>query len=303
MKDIIKIATRKSPLALAQAALVESIICKNIKTRLMPMTSSGDTMNAADFKNHGGKGLFLKELELSLLNREADIAVHSLKDVPAVLDDSFEVITIGGRENPSDVLLSRKYNNIKELPLDAKIGTSSPRRISMLRNISEDYNIVSIRGNIQTRLKKMDDEKMDGIILAAAGLTRMSLDKNITEYIPRDIFVPSAGQGVICIEYLKDNYLIKKLIEKYCLKDIERCAAEERQFVRTIGGDCMSPIGAHAYIKNKILHLQGYVGSINAKKYIKSKIEGGIESVGIGNKLANIFIKQGAHEILRERSK
>ena len=205
MNNIIRIATRNSPLALMQAKMVEAILKKDAEVNIKPMTSSGDKVSDKVFKEHGGKGLFLKELEESLLNQETDIAVHSLKDVPAKISNKFDIITILNRENPSDALVSEKYKSVYDLPKNAIIGTSSPRRTSMLRNISNSSKIINLRGNIQTRLKKMKEEKMDGIILAAAGLHRLSMKDKISQYIETDEFVPSAGQGILCIEYLKTN--------------------------------------------------------------------------------------------------
>ena len=251
MENIIRIATRNSPLALEQAKMVSALLSKDNNVEIIPMVSSGDRVTSEEFKVHGGKGLFLKELEESLLRGDTDIAVHSLKDVPADLGKKFSIMTISTRENPCDAFISKNYKKLKDLPRNATIGTSSPRRIAMLKNISKNFKIIEIRGNIQTRLKKMSEQNIDGIILAAAGLHRMKLEKNIVEYIPTDNFIPSAGQGILCIEYLKKNKKVEKLLNKYNAVDVEKCATEERNFVREIGGDCMSPIGAYAVIKNE----------------------------------------------------
>ena len=300
MKNIIRIATRNSPLALEQARMVSSMLSKHNKVEIVAMVSSGDKVSPKEFKIHGGKGLFLKELEESLLRGDTDIAVHSLKDVPVVLENKFSIITISNREDPSDAFISKKYKTINNLPADATIGTSSPRRIAMLRNISNDFKIVEIRGNIQTRLKKMEEQKIDGIILAAAGLHRMSLKQNISEYIPIERFIPSAGQGILCIEYLKENKYIENILKKYKINTVEKCSIEERNFVREIGGDCMSPIGAHAVIKNTRMKIDAYVSSLDGSKHIKSSyvIDLKKDSESVGSYMAKLFIKQGAKKLL-----
>ena len=305
MENIIRIATRNSPLALEQAKMVSALLSKDNNVEIIPMVSSGDKVTSEEFKVHGGKGLFLKELEESLLRGDTDIAVHSLKDVPADLGKKFSIMTISTRENPCDAFISKNYKKLKDLPRNATIGTSSPRRIAMLKNISKNFKIIEIRGNIQTRLKKMSEQNIDGIILAAAGLHRMKLEKYIAEYIPIDSFIPSAGQGILCIEYLKKNKKIEKLLNKYNSVDVEKCATEERNFVREIGGDCMSPIGAYAVIKNEKMKIDAYVSGLDGNKHIKSSYIVDIKkSVGhAGSYMAKIFIKQGAKKLLRIEKK
>lgn len=305
MNNIIKIATRNSPLALEQAEIVRDLLSKHNRVEIVSMSSSGDKVSNKEFKTHGGKGLFLKELEESLLLGDTDIAVHSLKDVPADLDKKFSVITISKRENPHDALVSKKYKSLASLPKNAIIGTSSPRRIAMLKNISKDFKIVEIRGNIQTRLKKMNEQKMDGIILAAAGLHRLSMKNYISQYIPTNKFIPSAGQGVLCIEYLKKNKVIEGILKKYKVMDVEECAKEERSFIRKIGGDCMSPIGVHAVIKKHVMRIEAYISDINGNNHIQSSYvvdsKKSIDHAGIH--MAEIFIKQGAKKLLQNGEK
>ena len=301
MNEIIRIATRNSPLALRQANIVKDILKDSVKCELIPMTSSGDSVTSKEFKKLGGKGLFLKELERSLLSGDTDIAVHSLKDVPFILNNEFEITTISTREVPMDAFISNKYHSIYDLPKNATIATSSPRRIAVLKNISSDFEIVEIRGNIQTRLKKLKEEDYDGIILAAAGLHRMSIQKQITEYLSIKQSVPAAGQGILCIEYLKKNLYIKKMLKKYKNHDVDRCATEERNFIGMIDGNCMSPIGAHATIQEEKINLTGFVASKDGKDFIKTTCEASVkEGVGIGENLGNIFIKQGAKKLLNK---
>ena len=300
MEDIIRIATRNSPLALIQAKKVEAILKQDAKIKLKPMTSSGDKVPDKIFKQHGGKGLFIKELEESLLKKEADIAVHSLKDVPAEINHKFDIATISNRESPCDALVSERYKSICDLPKNATIGTSSPRRTAMLKNISNDFKIINLRGNIQTRLKKMKEKKMDGIILAAAGLHRLSMQDKIKQYIDTDQFVPSAGQGILCVEYLKTNKLIKKILKKYNNDVVERCAKEERDFIKQIGGNCMSPIGVYASIMNQKINVKAFVSSLDGQKHIMAAYGCGTnENIDIGKHLAKIFISQGARKLLK----
>ena len=299
MKNIIKLATRNSPLALKQADMVKQLMSKNFDIKIIPMTSSGDTVSQKAFKQHGGKGLFLKELEESLLSKKCDIAVHSLKDVPATLNKKFKIVSISKREDSADALVSENYNCIEELPKNAVIGTSSPRRISMLKKYSRDFKIVEIRGNIQTRLKKMKDENIDGIILAAAGLHRMGLKDKIKQYLPLENFIPSAGQGILCIEYLESNHVIEKILSKHAIKKVQACADIERNFIKSLNGDCMSPIGVHARYKNDKIEVCAYVSDIDGQNNIRTKYEDASEEdVNAGEKLAQIFIQQGARKLL-----
>ena len=299
MKNIIRLATRNSPLALKQANMVKQLMSKSCEIKIVPMTSSGDTVSKKIFKQHGGKGLFLKELEESLISKKCDIAVHSLKDVPAILNKKFKIVSISEREDSADALVSEKFKSIHELPKNAVVGTSSPRRISMLKKYSSDFKIVEIRGNIQTRLKKMKEEKIDAIILAAAGLHRMGLKDKIKQYLPLDDFIPSAGQGILCIEYLESNYEIEKILTMHTIKKVQTCAEIERSFIKTLDGDCMSPIGVHARFKNGKLEVCAYVSDIDGKNNIRTKYEDkSDEDINAGIKLADIFIQQGARKLL-----
>jgi len=299
MKKIIKLATRNSPLALKQADMVKQIMSKSCEIKIVPMTSSGDTVSKNVFKQHGGKGLFLKELEESLLSKKCDIAVHSLKDVPATLNNKFRIVSISEREDSADALISENFNCIDELPKNAIIGTSSPRRISMLKKYSSNFKIVEIRGNIQTRLKKMKDQKIDAIILAAAGLHRMGLKDRIKQYLPLDDFIPSAGQGILCIEYLESNYEIERILAKHTIEKVQICAEIERSFIKALDGDCMSPIGVHAKFKKGVIEVCAFVSDIDGKNNIRTKYKNTSDKhVNTGVKLADIFIKQGARKLL-----
>ncbi len=301
MKNIIRIATRKSPLALKQANIVRNLLQPVIDCEIIAMTSSGDTLPNKKFKQHGGKGLFLKELEESLIMDQSDIAVHSLKDVPAIVEERFRIVSVSNRENPADVFISDKYKSIHDMPTNSKIGTSSPRRIAMLRNISSNFSIVELRGNIQTRLKKMRTSNIDGIVLAAAGLHRMGLENEIKEYLPVDSFTPSAGQGILCIEHLKDNKKIERIVKRFTDHDVQKCAEIEREFVKYMDGDCMSPIGVHAAVIDNRIDVRAFVSSRDGVKNIRSKYVSEIPTKDKpGRLLAEAFIKQGAKKLLKE---
>ena len=303
MQDTIKIATRKSPLALAQCNLVLEMLknkTSNLMIELIPTITSGDRVDKDAFKANGGKGLFVKELENSLLERKADIAVHSLKDVPAALDSRFDIMPVLDRECPQDIMISNKYDSLDDVPENAKIGTSSPRRMALLRGISPKFEIVEIRGNIGTRLKKLEEGECDALILAAAGLHRLNLRKKITQYISERKFIPSAGQGVLCVEYLKKNSKIKNLLASLTNHELNICVTQEREFVKTISGDCNSPIGIISEIDKDKLILNGYVSDSNGYSFIKSKYECKLRnSDKAGRIFGKIFIEQGAKRLLK----
>lgn len=302
MTDNIKLATRKSPLALMQANMVkkhleESKVFNEVE--LVSMSTSGDTVDDQTFKKEGGKGLFLKELESALLKGEVDIAVHSMKDVPARLDPRFAVSSIMKREDARDVFVSNKYKTLTEIKAGV-VGSSSPRRQAMIKHIYNGIESVEIRGNIQTRLRKLDKEKMDGIILAKAGLKRMNMENIISEDLDVNEFVPSPGQGILCIECLARNAIVIKKINKVVHENTEICGLAERIFSQNMNGDCLSPIGAYAEIEHGVLTLIGYVASIDGTKFIKNKISGNKHEYSVlAEKLSNIFIKMGSKRMLK----
>tara|TARA_Y100000768_G_scaffold329783_1_gene268212 strand:+ start:248 stop:1159 length:912 start_codon:yes stop_codon:yes gene_type:complete len=302
MTKNIKLATRKSPLAIKQANMVKKHLTdKSIFERIeiVPMSTSGDTVDAETFKKEGGKGLFLKELEKLLLESKADIAVHSMKDVPALLDDKFQVISIMKREDPRDVFISEKFKCLNDVT-NGTIGSSSPRRQSIIKSKNKNINTIAIRGNIQTRIKKMHQDTIDGIILAKAGLNRMGMNDLITEELSLDEFVPSPGQGILCIEYLSNNETVKKKLEKIVHNNTEICSIAERHFAAKMGGNCLSPIGAYAEISNGKLTITGYVASLDGEKYIRNKITGNEKDyINLANKLSKVFIDMGSKKLLR----
>ncbi len=302
MQGNIKLATRKSPLALRQANLVKNnLLGNNIfsNVEIVAMSTSGDNVDQETFKKNGGKGLFLKELENALIRGEADIAVHSMKDVPAKLDENFLITSIMKREDPRDVFISNSHKSIAQIS-SGTIGSSSPRRQAMIKHFVGNIDVIELRGNINTRLEKLQDSKIDGIILAKAGLQRMEMGNLITEELNIDTFVPSPGQGVLCVECLNKNKKIIQKIKKLVHKNTEICARAERIFAAELDGDCLSPIGAYAEVKENIISITGFVASLDGTRYIKNKIEGKKEDyINLSSKLSKIFLKMGSRGMLK----
>ena len=302
MQDDIKLATRESPLALRQANIVKDYLLDNNifdKIDIVAMSTSGDRADNETFKRNGGKGLFLKELENALIQGKAHIAVHSMKDVPARVDDNFLISSIMEREDPRDVFISNSYKSIEEIS-NGTIGSSSPRRQAMIKSLGKDIDVVEMRGNIDTRLKKLKNSNVDGIILAKAGLHRMRMDSLITQNLSLEAFVPSPGQGVLCIECLSEHSDIMRRIKKIVHLNTEICVSAERIFAAQMEGDCMSPIGAYANIEKDLISITGFVASLDGAKYIKNKIEGNKSNYkDLSTRLSDLFIKMGSKGILK----
>ena len=302
MQGNIKLATRKSPLALRQANLVKNNLLDNnifSNVEIVAMSTSGDNVDQETFKKNGGKGLFLKELENALIRGEADIAVHSMKDVPAKLDENFLITSIMKREDPRDVFISNSHKSIAQIS-SGTIGSSSPRRQAMIKHFVGNIDVIELRGNINTRLKKLQDSKIDGIVLAKAGLQRMGMGNLITEELNIDTFVPSPGQGILCVECLNKNKNIIQKIKKLVHQNTEICATAERVFAAELDGNCLSPIGAYAEVKGNNISITGFVASLDGSKYIKNKIEGKKEDyVNLSRKLSKIFHKMGSRGMLK----
>ena len=302
MPKIIRIATRKSPLALWQANKVGELIHaidSSINIELVKITTSGDKILDKPLYDIGGKSLFLKELEHSLLNQDCDIAVHSMKDMPAKIHEELVIAAILEREDSRDILISKKYDAFKNFSKNASIGTSSVRRICNLKYDYQDINILDIRGNIDTRINKVLNNEIDGIILAAAGVKRLGLTKHITEYLNEKIWVPAIGQGAIGIESRKDNNLINKLIEKLNHKNTSLCVKSEREISKFFEASCSSPIAANAIIKDQKITITSMIGSLDGNKKIYNEESGPIDKFKeIGIKVAMGLEKKGARKLL-----
>lgn len=286
------IATRKSKLAQIQADKVIDLIKEksNIDSKKLLVVTEGDRRLDVTLDKIVGKGLFVKEIEYALLNKEAHAAVHSMKDVPFMLPEGFEIVAIPEREDIRDAFISKDNIPFEELKSGAVIGTSSIRRATMLKSIRSDLNIVPIRGNVQTRLEKMKNENMDGIILAAAGLKRLGLESIISDYFDPKIFLPAIGQGALGIEALKNgeyNSYLKKLDNK----EVRMAVEAERSFMKELNGGCHSVIGIYSEIKNNDLYLLG-VFDIGNRNIVKKDIVGDISNYKeLGVKLAEKIMK------------
>lgn len=285
------IATRKSKLAQVQADKVIELIKEknNINAKKLLVVTEGDKRLDVTLDKIGGKGLFVKEIEYALLNKEAHAAVHSMKDVPFELSEDFELVAIPERDDIRDVFVSSNGIHFQDLKEGAIIGTSSIRRAAMLKKLRRDLNIVPIRGNVQTRLDKMKKENMDGIILAAAGIKRLGLEDIITDYFDPKEFLPAIGQGALGIEALKNgeyNNYLKKLDNK----EVRRAVEAERSFMKKLNGGCHSVIGVYSEIKNDDLYMIGTfdVGGKIIKKDILGKKS---ENIELGFKLAQKILE------------
>ena len=302
MPKIIKIATRKSPLALWQARRVRELLKSmdsSLIIQLVKITTEGDKILDKPLYDIGGKSLFLKELEQSLLNEECDIAVHSMKDMPAILHDDLRISAMLEREDARDILISRKYNTLSEFNIDDSIGTSSVRRISNLKHDYPGIKIFDMRGNVDTRVRKVLNNEVDGIILAAAGVKRLGLEKHISSYMEINNWIPAIGQGAIGIETKKNNTEINNLIHKLDHKETSICVDVERQVSQFFEASCNTPIAANAIIKNNNVKILSMIGSLDGKNKIYHEENGEIKDYKkIGLDAAKGLERKGARELL-----
>lgn len=307
INNTIRIATRKSALALWQAHFVESQLnhhFPNINVELVPMSTQGDRILDTPLAKIGGKGLFIKELEVAMQNDQADLAVHSMKDVPVEFPAGFGLHCICERENPLDAFVSNQFNSLSGLPNGAIVGTSSLRRQAQLRALRPDLVIKDLRGNVNTRLNKLDEGMYDAIILAAAGLIRLDMHARITELIQPEVSLPAVGQGAVGIECRNDDTkLIAMLARLNHAETALRVKAERAMNARLMGG-CQVPIGSFAEYNNKQLKLKALVASPDGTQMIKAHAQISCANTDIddaeqlGRKVADQLIDQGANEIL-----
>lgn len=290
MKNLI-IATRKSKLAQVQTEIVMKKLKEkcSIDSEKLLIVTEGDRKLDISLNKIGGKGLFVKDIELALLNNSAQAAVHSMKDVPHELPEEFEIAAVTEREDIRDVFISRKEILFKELKFGAKIGTSSLRRAIELKEIRSDIEIVPIRGNVQTRLAKMEEQKLDGIILAAAGLKRLNNENIITEYFDPTIVLPAVAQGALGVECLKTSEA-KVYFESLEDKNARLTVEAERSFMRALNGDCHSAIGVYSEIQNNDLYMIGMF-EVNGKLIKKDILGSKNDNIILGSELAKKILK------------
>ncbi len=296
------IATRESALALWQAHHVRDRLMNlhpGLQVELLGMTTQGDQILDVTLNKIGGKGLFVKELELALLEGRADIAVHSLKDVPMTLPDGFALAAIGEREDPRDAFVSGKYHQLSELPPGAIVGTSSLRRESQLRARYPHLDIQPLRGNVNTRLRKLDEGLYDAIILAAAGLKRLGFADRIAALLEPEQSLPAAGQGALGIEIRADREDLLPLLAPLHHSETAACVRAEREVSRQLGGSCQVPLGAYAIIRNKHLYIRGFVARPSGAPYIQAEVSGSPDDPeNLGKQLAQALREQGAEQII-----
>lgn len=298
----ITIATRKSALALWQANHVRTLLQKahpGISIRLLPMTTRGDQIIDKPLASIGGKALFLKELELAMLEDRADIAVHSLKDVPAELPEGLELAAVLERGNPYDALVSNRYCGIDDLPECARVGTSSLRRRCQLKLSRPDLEILDLRGNVNTRLAKLDDGHYDAIVLAIAGLQRLGFGQRVRQQLQEYPWLPAPGQGIIAVESRSKNKDINRLLQ--CLVDSQATAAAhaERALAFRLNAGCHVPLAGYAEQKNGSLYLRAMLGLPDGSKVICEDIHGDPEKAwALGLQLAERMLELGGQRIL-----
>ncbi|OQY50760.1 MAG: hydroxymethylbilane synthase [Candidatus Parabeggiatoa sp. nov. 2] len=302
-KNPLRIATRKSPLALWQTNHVRDALCRahpELQIEIVEITTKGDKILDTPLAKIGGKGLFVKELENCLLEGRADIAVHSMKDVPIELPKGLTLPIIMRREDPYDAFVSNHYPNLAALPKEAIVGTSSLRRQSQLLALRPDLQIRSLRGNVGTRLNKLDNGDYDAIVLAAAGLKRLGMAERIREVLKPDIILPAIGQGAIGIECRQNDAQTLELISVLNDTPTQQRIIAERALNERLGGGCQVPIGGFAQIDEDGLHLQGLVGDIQGKQVIRHTIHGPIDlGDQLGKQLGNELLAQGADKLLQ----
>jgi hydroxymethylbilane synthase len=304
MKKILRIATRQSPLALWQAEHVKHLLKKNrpeLQIELLGLTTQGDIHLSTALNKIGGKGLFVKELEQALLDGRADIAVHSMKDVPAELPEGLGIIAMIEREDPRDAFVSNEYADLAGLPHGAVVGTSSLRRACQLSAMRPDLDIQPLRGNVGTRLQRLDEGRFTAIILAAAGLKRLGLQARIRDYLAVDTMIPAPGQGALGVECRIDDKQTLDLLKPLNHVETQLCVTAERAMNQRLEGGCQVPLGAHAILKNSQLILQGMVGKPDGSLVIRESIIGAAEEAKrLGTQLAEKLLIKGASQILHD---
>lgn len=300
---ILKIATRQSPLALWQAEHIRArleALHTDLKVELVTFVTQGDKILDTPLAKIGGKGLFVKELEAALLDGRADLAVHSMKDVPMALPEGLNLAVICEREDPLDAFVSNTYNHFDELPQGAKVGTSSLRRKCQILKQRPDLEIIDLRGNVGTRLSKLDAGNYDAIILASAGLKRLGLAERIRHTIQPEFSLPAVGQGALGLECRTDDQAVLDLIQPLMHSETNACVRAERAFNAYLEGGCQVPIAGYAVLQNGQIHLEGRVGSVDGKTLLKAQRIGASENAEqLGVALAQELLAQGAGDILK----
>lgn len=305
-KQKLVVGTRSSQLALWQADFVIGELAKKypelvVEKRLM--TTKGDKILNAPLAKIGGKGLFTKELETAMLEGEIDIAVHSLKDMPVVVPEGLVITAITQRADPGDAFVSHKYESFQQLPAGAKVGTSSLRRKAQLLHARPDLQIEDLRGNVNTRLRKMEEENFDGIILACAGLKRLGFGDKIRQVLPQTMCLPAVGQGALAIECRQADKETRELLEFLNDRCTRLCTEAERGFLATVEGGCQVPVGVHAVSAEAGIRVEAVIASLDGSTLLRdaqeAEVKNAQEARAVGVNLAEKLLARGGREILR----
>lgn len=304
MKNKVTIATRASQLALVQAELVKSLLVTRwpgLEVELLKLSTAGDRILDRPLRNEGGKGLFVKEIEEALLDGRADFAVHSMKDVPSELPEGLSIPVILKREDARDAYVSESFPSLQDLPAKAKVGTTSLRRKLQILKLRPDLEVLDLRGNVDTRLKKLHAGEYDAILLACAGLHRLGLSSQIKEKLA---FIGAPGQGAIGIECRQNDAEALQLILDFNDPDTYACVQAERVVLKRLEGGCELPLGAYAQLESGKLRLKAFVAEPNGNKYLEDEVVGDpILALDLGEKLSQILLDQGALDILKSLRK
>lgn len=304
MRKKIVIGTRSSKLALWQAEYIADCLRKQyegIEVELEHIMTRGDKILDVPLAKIGGKGLFTKELEVAMIENRIDLAVHSLKDMPTVLPEGLALTTITKRLDCGDALVSPKYQTLENLPKGAKVGTSSLRRKAQLLNIRPDLDIHNLRGNVNTRLRKLEEENFDAIVLAVAGLKRLAFGEKITQIIPRKYCLPAVGQGALAIETRADDEEIKNMLSFLYDDKTADATIAERAFLAQVEGGCQVPVGVYGEVnEDNTLTVEAVIGSLDGKTIIRDKVTGKRENASeLGEDLAKKILANGGLEIMQ----
>lgn len=303
MMNTLKIATRQSPLALWQAEHIRErleSLHPGLKVELVTFVTQGDKILDTPLAKIGGKGLFVKELEAALLDGRADLAVHSMKDVPMQLPEGLELAVICEREDPFDAFVSNTYVKFEDLPRGAKLGTSSLRRKSQILKQRPDLDVIDLRGNVGTRLSKLDAGQYDAIILASAGLKRLGLHERIRHTLTAEVSLPAVGQGALGLECRSNDQNVLSLILPLMHADSNACVRAERAFNAYLEGGCQVPIAGFATLQGAELVLEGRVGSVDGSTLLVDQVRGSIDQAEVlGEELGKKLLAQGAGELLK----
>lgn len=296
------IGTRGSQLALWQAEWVRARlqeVAPSVAVRLQRIRTGGDKILDVPLAKIGGKGLFVKEIEEALLRRDIDLAVHSMKDVPSVLPEGLAIVCVPAREDARDALVTRDRLAFRDLPAGATVGTSSLRRQAQLLAHRPDLSIAMLRGNVNTRMRKLENGEFDALVLAAAGLTRLGWADRVTEYLPRTVSLPAIGQGALGIEARVDDGFVQELLAPVNDASATVAVSAERAFLGRLEGGCQVPIAGHAVTENQTVNLEGLVASLDGTHLIRDRIEGPAEdAVHLGVALAERILDAGGKRIL-----